>query len=596
MFPTSHLFPTSSPPHLFISNHHFDIQCFDLSPIVVPTTNTPILSFRISNQRSRRRRRWRCMIESSTFERKIEASWSPLERVNSKDEYGGWVIAETETSGEEEKKSKLKGLLRFSFVGVGVSVAVVIAAIACKGFGLQFRSPLSSLQRVVMSFQSNVSDVNSVVSEATQDITSGETSAVNTPASVTKLKHTFIPIAVDSTQHEAVQLLKKLKIIEDDVRVDGLCTRREYARWLVKANSLLERNPKHRIIPYILHEGSVVQAFDDVNIEDPDFWEIQGDRHIIIFAFLPFVLVAYLIFCSNPISLSKALAEAGIVLSNLSVKNSKFFSESYLSRLDLVNWKVLLEYPFGPTKISRKKVGYIDLKETGSGASLELFMDMLAGDKSILRRVFGHSKRLQPHRPATKAQAAVALTSGRMAKAIRSEMSRLEVENSARLVEMEEIRIKLLLRGDIQKCWGEKLREVKAHSLEVTRHFNATIHDLEQQKNVFDKILSENMKEKAALDCQRQLLLSLKDEIRYMSERLVSETANAAAEHLSLEDMCTDLAAKQEAITEAKSILEAEKEALQILRSWVEDEARRSQARAKVLEEVGRRWKWEGEA
>lgn len=27
-------------------------------------------------------------------------------------------------------------------------------------------------------------------------------------------------------------------------------------------------------------------------------------------------------------------------------------------------------------------------------------------------------------------------------------------------------------------------------------------------------------------------------------------------------------------------------------RSWVEDEARKSQARAKVLEEVERRWKW----
>lgn len=28
-------------------------------------------------------------------------------------------------------------------------------------------------------------------------------------------------------------------------------------------------------------------------------------------------------------------------------------------------------------------------------------------------------------------------------------------------------------------------------------------------------------------------------------------------------------------------------------RSWIEDEARKSQARAKVLEEAGRRWKWD---
>lgn len=31
-------------------------------------------------------------------------------------------------------------------------------------------------------------------------------------------------------------------------------------------------------------------------------------------------------------------------------------------------------------------------------------------------------------------------------------------------------------------------------------------------------------------------------------------------------------------------------------RSWVEDEARKSQARAKVLEEVGRRWRWNSHA
>lgn len=31
------------------------------------------------------------------------------------------------------------------------------------------------------------------------------------------------------------------QIIENDVSADGLCTRREYARWFVKANSMLER-------------------------------------------------------------------------------------------------------------------------------------------------------------------------------------------------------------------------------------------------------------------------------------------------------------------------------------------------------------------
>lgn len=35
------------------------------------------------------------------------------------------------------------------------------------------------------------------------------------------------------------------------------------------------------------------------------------------------------------------------------------------------------------------------------------------------------------------------------------------------------------------------------------------------------------------------------------------------------------------------------KESIYARRSWVEDEAKKSHARAKVLEEVGRRWRWE---
>jgi hypothetical protein len=46
---------------------------------------------------------------------------------------------------------------------------------------------------------------------------------------------------VDAAQQEAIAVLKKLKIYEDDIVADELCTKREYARWLVRSNSLLER-------------------------------------------------------------------------------------------------------------------------------------------------------------------------------------------------------------------------------------------------------------------------------------------------------------------------------------------------------------------
>jgi len=39
---------------------------------------------------------------------------------------------------------------------------------------------------------------------------------------------------------------------------------------------LSSRNPKHRIAPILSLSGSVVTAFDDIRVDDPDFRSIQG--------------------------------------------------------------------------------------------------------------------------------------------------------------------------------------------------------------------------------------------------------------------------------------------------------------------------------
>ncbi|KAK1552578.1 hypothetical protein Q3G72_019496 [Acer saccharum] len=165
------------------------------------------------------------------------------------------------------------------------------------------------------------------------------------------------------------------------------------------------------------------------------------------------------------------------------------------------------------------------LKKIKVCPSPELFMDMLVGDKSIVRRVFGPSKRFQPNKPSTKAQAAVALTSGRMTEAICIEQLRLEAERSSKQAEMEEIRSELLDRGDIIRSWDEKLNEERTRGSEVEKLYASACHDLEQELIVQEKDCAVLLKEKAAMDCQRQLLLNLKEEVDEMSERLESERA-----------------------------------------------------------------------
>ncbi|KAI3978095.1 hypothetical protein MKX01_032472 [Papaver californicum] len=555
---------SSSSPFLLIHrNHRYDLlRTFDVSSIFY--SSNP-LNIKISKHRKLR-------LYASVCERQLEASWLPSER-NAKDGFGGWAIIETDTSSGDKTK---KGFPSFLLVGIGASVAILLATVSYfpfsrKGFRVQFSSPLQRVSQSTSLHEVADSNVEPMIKDSSSENVA-DIANDHVLASIEKLHRVVIPAAVDSTQQEAILLLKKLKIVEDDINAHELCTRREYARWLVKANSVLERNPKNRISPSMLLAGSLVEAFDDISPEDPDFWSVQ------------------------------ALAEAGVVRSKLSIKCNmqnetvNYLPESFISRFDLLNWKAKLDYSSIrgiEEKMSRKKVNLMDVKAISDDASVTLFMDLEAGDNSVLRKVFGQSRRFQPDKPATIAQAAVAVTSGRMASAIITLLSSMEAEDLSREVETEVMRSDLLMRGDIQSFWDVKMNKVKACAIEAEKHFQTALLILEQEKNLQDKFQGEYLKEKAALDCQKQLLLCLKEEVSEMSERLESEKTNFLAEQKDLAIVSNDLKAKQEEIIEVKSILEAEIEAIRILRSWVEDEARRNQARGQVLEQVGRRWKWD---
>ncbi|KAM1102464.1 hypothetical protein ACFX2I_011099 [Malus domestica] len=517
--------------------------------------------------------------------RNLDISWFPSDQSDDGD-YGGWEIVDSPLP------RRSPGLPKIVIVGIGASLAVIVAAIAHfsrskRDFKFQITSPLHSVHGILSrgsdteSANQGALDEDAAVTEASPGTVPVVDSDNVTSAYVEKLERIIIPVAVDSTQQEALAVLKKLKIIEDDVKADELCTRREYARWLVQLNSSLERNAKHRLVPSVSLAGSIISAFDDVFVEDPDFGSIQ------------------------------ALAEAGVIPSKLSQKSSSydglngygninFSPERFISRQDLIDWKAHLEYDFLPGVIEKisttTTVGFMDVKGMSSDAPAGLYIDMLTEESSILRKVFGQCKRLQPNKPSTKAQAAVALTSGRIAESVACELLRIKAENSARKAEMEVTRSELLDREDIQKFWDEKMNAEKAHGLEVENAYLAALQDLEQEKIFQEKNFAEMLKEKAAMDSQRHLLLSLKEEVNEMSEKLASERSTYVAERCDLQDTLNDLETKQESMLDTKSILEAEIEAIRILRSWVEDEARKSQARAKVLEEVGQRWKWNNQA
>lgn len=181
-------------------------------------------------------------------------------------------------------------------------------------------------------------------------------------------------------------------------------------------------------------------------------------------------------------------------------------------------------------------------------------------------KISGQIKRFQLGKPCTKAQAAVALTSGRMTDLILHEFSKLEAENASRELAMKEIKSEILERGEIQRFWEKKIADERSRFLEVEAAYLEVLKDLENQKINHDNIVGNYSKEKAALDCQKQLLDSLQEEVNEMNQRLAYERAEYVDERDNIHRIVGELEAKYEKILDSKSILEAELEALRILR------------------------------
>uniref|UniRef100_A0A0A9DM14 SLH domain-containing protein n=1 Tax=Arundo donax TaxID=35708 RepID=A0A0A9DM14_ARUDO len=269
---------------------------------------------------------------------KVAASWATAGG-DSDDGVGGWWVPEQPV--EQERRT---GFGRAIAVGLGASAAIAVA-------GLAWHSPSSRkcLQQLIVApihyVQEKLSTLESLETPK-EDASGREPDENEVPSTLLDEKseviiddlrqnhrnaggsHVSIQVPMDPIHEEAFSILKKLKIIEEDVSSSDFCTRREFARWFVKLCSKFERKRMHRITPNKLTSGSVHNAFDDVNIDDPDFLYIQslGESGIV------------------PSKLSNSLGTSASASPSCK-GNSKFLPDSYLSRFDLINWKVLVEHP-----------------------------------------------------------------------------------------------------------------------------------------------------------------------------------------------------------------------------------------------------------
>lgn len=175
-----------------------------------------------------------------------------------------------------------------------------------------------------------------------------------------------------------------IELNSEELNPDKIVTRREYARWLIRANNKLHSDSPSLQIR--LASENAKPVFTDVNNKDKDFAEIQG------------------------------LAEAGLIPSTLTndVNEIKFNPDAPLLRQDLIAWKVPLDIrkalPTVSLETIRETWGFQDATNMNPKIWRSLYVDWQNGEQSNIRRAFGYTTLFQPKKPVTLEEAAAVLS------------------------------------------------------------------------------------------------------------------------------------------------------------------------------------------
>lgn len=388
----------------------------------------------------------------------------------------------------------------------------------------------------------------------------------------------LVPAITDQTHSQALTALQVLKVIESDAQPGDLCTRREYARWLVSASGALSRNLILKVYPAMYIENVTELAYDDITPEDPDFTSIQG------------------------------LAEAGLISSKLSRRDMLssadedigtlyFHPDSPLSRQDLVTWKMALEkrqLPEADRKALHQLSGFIDIDRIDPDACPALVADLSAAEQGIVALAFGYTRLFQPDKPVTKGQAAIALATGEAADVVSEELARIEAESIADKAVATHNALVAEVEKDINASFEMELLMEKEKIDAVQKMAEEAMQEVERLRAEREEKNLSLLKERAAIESEMEVLSRTRHELEEQLQSVMSNKVEISYEKERIEKLKKETEEENQAIIRLQYELEVERKALSMARAWAEDEAKRVQEHAKALEEARDRWERKG--
>lgn len=188
-------------------------------------------------------------------------------------------------------------------------------------------------------------------------------------------------------------------------------------------------------------------------------------------------------------------------------------------------------------------------------------------DSHILFHVLiGYTRLFQPHKPVTKAQAAIALATGEASDVVNEELARIEAESMAENAVSAHSALVAEVEKDANANFEKELSKEREKIDAIEKMAEEARTELEKLRAEREEDNIALMKERAAVDSEMEVLSRLRREVEEQLQSLMSNKVEISYEKEKINKLRKETENESQEIARLQYELEVERKALSMAR------------------------------